>query len=217
MIELAEHIKSKIEHEHTPTLFNPETMAKLAIDAKEAQSVTGDLLTVNLKELEEEQRSIVGIHEVYGKIYNELGFERVLKQSSTSAEVLKHVVMARIANPSSKRASVMQLEKDFGVRINLQSVYRMMDLLDQKVQNKIQDYAYNTTRTLFGDKIDVVFFDATTLYFESFEEDEFKRNGYSKARLCTILSENFLILLWHMLEAFGEDNSQRCYFRADAS
>ena len=36
----------------------------------------------------------------------ELGFETVLKKSSSS-EILKHIVMARIANPSSKRASVM--------------------------------------------------------------------------------------------------------------
>ena len=58
MIELAEHIKSKIEHEHTPTLFNPETMAELAISTKNAQSADDSTLTVNLKELEEEQRSI---------------------------------------------------------------------------------------------------------------------------------------------------------------
>ena len=42
--------------------------------------------------------------------------------------------------------------------------------------------------TIFGkgivrDKIDVVYFDATTLYFESFKEDEFKKNGYSKESL----------------------------------
>ena len=29
-------------------------------------------------------------------------------------------------------------------------------------------------------KFPVVYFDATTLYFESFDEDEFKKNGYSK-------------------------------------
>ena len=33
---------------------------------------------------------------------------------------------------------------------------------------------------MFGGKIDLIFFDATTLYFESFTEDELKQNGFSK-------------------------------------
>ena len=180
MIELAEHIKSKIEHEHTPTLFSPEEMAKQAITAKNAKKATDDSLIVDLKKLEEEQRSVVGIHEIYGKIYQELGFDSILKKSSTNSEILKHIVMARIANPCSKRASVMQLEKDFGISINLQSVYRMMDQLNVNVQQEIQDCAYTAAKELFREKIDVIFFDATTLYFESFEEDGFKQNGFSK-------------------------------------
>lgn len=179
MVELAEHIKSKIEHEHVPTLFGAEEMAEQAIKTKNLKKSAEENLNVNLKNLQEEQRSIVGIHEIYGKIYDELGFGSVLKKSSSS-EILKHIVMARIANPSSKRASVMRLEEDFGISINLQAVYRMMDLLNSQAQQVMQDCAYNTTKELLGQKIDVIFFDATTLYFESFEEDEFKQNGYSK-------------------------------------
>jgi len=123
MVELAEHIKSKIEQEHVPSLFGAEEMANQAIKAKNAQKMSDENLNVNLKNLVEEQRSVVGIHEIYGKIYEELGFETVLKKPLNS-EILKHIVMARIANPSSKRASVMQLEKDFGVSISLQGVYR---------------------------------------------------------------------------------------------
>ncbi len=37
MVELAEHIKSKIEHEHVPTLFGPEEMADQAIKTKKLQ------------------------------------------------------------------------------------------------------------------------------------------------------------------------------------
>jgi hypothetical protein len=116
-----------------PTLFGAEEMAEQAIKTKNAQKLSDENLNVNLKNLVEEQHSVVGIHEIYGKIYEELGFETVLKKSSSS-EILKHIVMARIANPSSKRASVIQLEKDFGVSIGLQSVYRMMDLLNLNSQ-----------------------------------------------------------------------------------
>ncbi|BBI17613.1 transposase [Neochlamydia sp. S13] len=179
MVELAEHIKSKIEHQHNPNLFGPEEMAQQAIKSKSMPKLNGEELNVNLKNLEEEQRAIVGIHEIYGKIYEELGFGNILKNIA-SAEILKHIVMARIANPVSKRASVRQLEQDFGIQINLQGVYRMMDCLNQEAQQAIQDCAYNTAKELFGQKIDLIFFDATTLYFESFQEDEFKQNGYSK-------------------------------------
>ena len=55
----------------------------------------------------------------------------------------------------------------------------MMDKLDDEAIEKLNNLAYKTTLALFG-KIDVVFFDATTIYFESFTEDEFKKNGYSK-------------------------------------
>ena len=88
--------------------------------------------------------------------------------------------MARIANPESKRASVISLETDFGINLNLQSVYRMMDKLDETACEKIQQNVYQEAVDLFGGKIDVIFFDATTLYFESFTEDELKQNGFSK-------------------------------------
>jgi len=175
--DLAELIKSKIEDEKHPSLFSPEKLAELAIEAKKQKEKD---LFVNLRELREEQRAITGIHEIYGKIYREI-FSSVLEnRSEKSEEILRHIVMARIANPSSKRASVMNLEHDFGISLNLDQVYRMMDKIDQKICDSMQEKACMATKTLLGGKIDVIFFDATTLYFESFTEDELKKNGYSK-------------------------------------
>ena len=39
---------------------------------------------------------------------------------------------------------------------------------------------FQNSLNLLGSKIDVIFYDATTVYFESFEEDELKKNGFSK-------------------------------------
>jgi len=172
---LAEHIKSKIEDERSPLLFPPEKLAKIALDSKKQKD---EDLFVNLKELKEEQRTIVGIHDIYGKIYQELGFDSILPQKT--GELLRNIVMARIANPSSKRASVIDLEQNFGISLNLDRVYRMMDKLDETACKNIRKNAFRTTCELFDDKIDVVFVDATTLYFESFTEDTLKKNGYSK-------------------------------------
>ena len=43
--------------------------------------------------------------------------------------------MARIANPDSKMGSVRTLERDFGVTLGLNKVYRMMDKIDDLKQN----------------------------------------------------------------------------------
>lgn len=183
LLELAQHIKAQIEEEHTPTLFGPEKTAKLLLKTRENKEKTKDPIMVNLSSLREKQRVIVGIHEIYGKVYKKLGFDQVLNPSrhgQSAADILFHIVMARIANPESKRASVINLEADFGVNLNLQNVYRMMDKLNEEACEKIQQLAYQTAADLFGGKIDVIFFDATTLYFESFTEDELKQNGFSK-------------------------------------
>ena len=72
------------------------------------------------------------------------------------------------------------LEDNFGTSLPLDAVYRMMDKLDDKAIDKLNDIVYQQSVDLIGGKIDVIFFDATTIYFESFIEDELKANGYSK-------------------------------------
>lgn len=175
--DLAEYIKVNIEHEHTPSLFSPEEVAEQAI-ASRNKSEQEKELKVDLKKLKEEQRVTVGFHEIYGKIYRQLGFDELLE--SNAKTVLENIIMARIANPCSKRASVRLLEEDFGIHIDLNKVYRMMDKLDDPIISKMQKNAYQSVLSLFNDKIDVIFFDATTLYFESFTEDDLKQYGFSK-------------------------------------
>ena len=178
LLELAEFIKAKIENERHPTLFSTEILAKVAIQGKKINS-TEDSLVVDLKKLREQQRVITGIHEAYGKIYQELQFDQLVK-SDAKSKMLEHIVMARIANPSSKRASVQMLERDFGIELDLHKVYRMMDSMDDDFVTNLQSMSYHAANQIFGGKIDVIFFDATTLYFESFTEDDLKKNGYSK-------------------------------------
>ena len=178
---LAEYIKAKLEHERNPKLFAPEVIAQLSEKKKDKQKK----LIVNLKNFVEEARLIQGIHDVYGKVYDQLGFNKVItnpKRHQSAVKVLKNIVLARIANPVSKRKSVTMLERDFGVRIQLEKVYRGMDKLDEKAAARIKQRAYESTTSLLSQEIDVIFIDATTLYFESVVDDELKGKGYSKDR-----------------------------------
>ena len=55
-----------------------------------------------------------------------------------------------------------------------------MDQLDDNTISRLQAMTCEGTRSLLPGALDVLFFDCTTLYFESFKEDELKQNGYSK-------------------------------------
>src|SRR5665811_1925844 len=138
---------------------------------------------VNVADLIEEQRLTSGIHEAYGKLFDDLGYGNVTNRPSRNkmiAEDFKNIVLARIKNPASKRSSVLKLEEDFAVTIDLDRVYRMMDKLDGPAIGRLKKITYENTLGLLGQKINVIFYDATTIYFESFDEDELKRNGFSK-------------------------------------
>lgn len=179
--DLAEYIKAKLENEASPTLYTPEELTEIAIESRKHQS--DDKLIVDLKQLREEQRVTVGIHEVYKQIYEQIGFDRSLGQPQRVVEAnrkLYHLVMARIANPTSKKGSAEMLARDFGIHLSLQGIYEMMDKITDERIEYIQKLSFHTAMNIFPEKIDVIFYDCTTLYFESFTEDELKENGYSK-------------------------------------
>ena len=60
----------------------------------------------------------------------------------------------------------MMLEKDFGITLNLDYVYRMMDKLDEEAIERLNRMSYENTKRLFGEKIDVIFFDCTIMPWE---------------------------------------------------
>jgi transposase len=186
---LAKSIQIQLEHESSESLFKPDDLIKdltLKEEIDDTQYSDEDY-NVDIRNLEEESRTITGIHDIYGKLYDELGLNSVIpspSQYKSAVKVLKEIVLARIANPDSKRGSVINLQENFGRDIDLNKVYRMMDKLDNKAIDKLNKLSYNKTKELFGEKIDVIYFDATTIYFESFTEDTgddaIRKNGYSK-------------------------------------
>ena len=121
---LAESLKIKLEAGGQQFLFKPEevtglTKSKIIYDKSD--------YIVNVADLIEEQRLISGIHEAYGKLFDDLGYAKVINRPSRNkmiTEVFRNIVLARIANPASKRSSVLKLEEDFGITIDLDRVYR---------------------------------------------------------------------------------------------
>lgn len=184
--KIAVHYKAELENASEPTLFDTDTLAKLTL-TKRPREEEDTRLQVNLKNIKEEKRINVGIHEFYGRIYENVGFHHIVKnpaRKKASVELIKEMVMTRIASPASKRRSVEMLEREYGVCIDVNAVYRAMDYIDEQAIKKIGALAYQHTTDLIGTRVNVVFYDCTTLYFESFQEDELKQNGYSKDNKC---------------------------------
>jgi transposase len=71
------------------------------------------------------------------------------------------------------------LEEDYGIKIPLEKIYRMMDHVADR-ESDIKQRIAQTTLSLFQEQVDVLFFDVTTLYFESIDTDKLRAFGFSK-------------------------------------
>ena len=87
--------------------------------------------------------------------------------------------LSRLSDPSSKRKSVKDIERHRYQQFDLSKVYRMMDKL-YKREDEIKARMFRRTLSLLKEEVHVLFFDVTTLYFESFDPDTLRLCGYSK-------------------------------------
>ena len=117
---------------------------------------------------------INGTQLILEKVYALIGFDNV------HDDVLKHLVIARLCQPSSKSGTVDYLKSYFDEDIQLSKIYRYLDKLYKTQKEKIQQISVEHTRKILGGKIGLVFYDVTTLYFETDNSDEFRERGFSK-------------------------------------
>ena len=132
---------------------------------------------VTLDDIVEKARIIEGVHEIAGKVYDDL-YGEILKSKKQNT-ILKDLVLARLANPCSKYKSQKILLEQFNINHNLDSIYRVMDKTYDRIGH-IKQLTFQRTKDLFPGGIDLLLFDVTTLYFESTTTDEIRKFGYSK-------------------------------------
>lgn len=131
-----------------------------------------------IKNLVEEQRVIDGIHDIGGHVFSCLGYDKILS-GKNNIELLRDIVLMRIANPSSKFKAQKILANRFAKTHDLDAIYRMMDKVSPKI-GEIKTKTFQRAQQLIPESMDLLFFDCTTLYFESTETDDLRRFGYSK-------------------------------------
>jgi transposase len=93
--------------------------------------------------------------------------------------LLRDLVTIRIFEPASKLRSLELMEQFFGIKHSRKTYYKIAPeciKLKESVESKIINFA----REHYAFNFDILFYDVTTLYFETFEEDELRKNGFSK-------------------------------------
>lgn len=164
------------------------TIEKLCIQAEDWLSVHvrgQDLFKQSTKEQEEihiaqnllsniDNILINGTQLILDKVFRLIGFDQI------NDGILRHLVVARLSQPMSKSATVEYLKSYYDEDIQLHKIYRYLDKLYNTQQEKIQQISVLHTRKILGGSIGLMFYDVTTLYFETEEGDELRENGFSK-------------------------------------
>lgn len=91
--------------------------SSLEFDFKGDRQITEEILN-NI-----EQINISGTTLLLGKLFNEVGFDKV------GSELFKNLVISRLSFPASKLKTVDLLQKHQSIDINVQDVYRYLDKL----------------------------------------------------------------------------------------
>ena len=113
------------------------------------------------------------LYELISKLILIIGFDK-LKHN-----LLLDLVILRMMEPASKLRSIELLEEYFGIKHRRQSYYKYApEWLWLKTKAEHITLAFAKKHYAFN--FDLVFYDVTTLYFETFVEDELRKNGFSK-------------------------------------
>jgi transposase len=129
-----------------------------------------------LKNVEEVSRKHVGIKDIFGNLFDKLGFSDILENKDS--DTLKALIMARITEPSSKLRACKILQNKFGLDLTVDTIYRLLDKLQENA-DKFERKVFESTKKVES-TIDLMFFDVTTLYLETCATDELRNFGYSK-------------------------------------
>lgn len=126
-----------------------------------------------VSQLSNSQIRTIGPELIFGTLFNRIGFNII------PDTMFRHITIARLAYPTSKLKTVDYLYRYGGIQIDADAVYRFLDKLHHSYKEQVERVAYEHTKKILK-TISIVFYDMTTLYFESEDEDDLRKIGFSK-------------------------------------
>jgi hypothetical protein len=94
--------------------------------------------------------------------------------------IFRSLVLARICQPLSKQATIDYLKSHFDEDVEHNRIYRYLDKLQDTQKDIVHKISVEHTMKILGGRIGLVFYDVTTLYFETDYGDDLRKPGYSK-------------------------------------
>ena len=121
-----------------------------------------------------------GFYDVYGSCFDNVFKDFNIKPNLLSK--LKDLSIIRIADPKSKLKTI-EIANEYGSHLSnltVDSIYKFMDKMKSEIDN-VKAVIYNHTKQLLNDsKVNILFYDLTTLSFETNTKDEIRNFGFSK-------------------------------------
>lgn len=106
------------------------------------------------------------------RIQREIGFDIL-------PSLLQDLCTVRIFEPASKLRSLDLLDQYFDISHSRKTYYKIAPRCIE-VKRTVEGKVVQFVKERYGFCFDILFYDVTTLYFETFEEDELRKNGFSK-------------------------------------
>lgn len=138
------------------------------------ESEKDQLIEQAFSELVNSSIKTIGPELIFGAIYDYIGYNDIKE------ELFRHLVVSRLAFPLSKLKTIDYLYRYQGINLEISQVYRFLDKLNDRLKLQIEQITFSNTLKILNNKISIVFYDMTTLYFESSDEDDLRKTGFSK-------------------------------------
>ena len=91
--------------------------------------------------------------------------------------LLTDLAIIRIFEPASKLRSLELMENYFSLQHSRKTYYKIAPLC-LELKETVEKLVINFAKAQYDFNFDMVFYDVTTLYFETFEEDDLRKNGH---------------------------------------
>ena len=135
----------------------------------------------------QDQLRLVGPDLVYGRLFDKIGFGAV---RTSDNDIFKSLVVTRLYRPGSKLKTLRYMAYFMNKFYDEDKIYRYLDELCWRpdarrkaqtydVKHDVEQVTYEQTKRVLSGTVAVVFYDTTTMYFES-REDDVRIPGWSK-------------------------------------
>jgi len=162
-----EKIKELIEQAHS-FISNYTHQTELVFEYNEDKDFLSSLNS-GLKNIQ-----MIGPELILGKLFDQIGFNKI------PDDLFRHLVISRLVFPLSKLKTSEYLMRYRNISVDADQIYRYLDKLESQQKQSVEQISYNHTLQLFDGHLSIVFYDVTTLYFESPDEDDLRKTGFSK-------------------------------------